>query len=90
MLVKRLRSEIEMWGQFHQRSTGSFCASRFTLNLLAYSVLSLVYFQDERNGEVGRNFVGETEQRQKIPPGAFALCARGLVKLTPKKLFSAS
>ncbi len=69
---------ISSRGQFHQHSTGSFYASRITLNLLrVYSV------EVRRNGEVGHYLVGETEWRWRIPTGAFALCARRLVKLTP-------
>jgi hypothetical protein len=32
---------------------------------------------------VGRRFVGETEWRKRMTTSAFALCASGLVKLTP-------
>jgi hypothetical protein len=32
--------------------------------------------------KVGQSFVGETELRQRIPTGAFAICAIRLVKLT--------
>ncbi len=35
--------ESDIWGQFYQSSTGSFCASRLMLNLLAYSVGRTAY-----------------------------------------------
>ena len=35
---------------------------------------------------VGRRFVGETEWRKRMTTSAFALCASGLVKLTPDVL----
>jgi hypothetical protein len=47
----------EIWGKFHHHFTCSFCTSRFTPILLAN------YFLVGRNGEVGHNFVGETELR---------------------------
>jgi len=37
---------------------------------------------------VGRRFVGETELCKKMTASAFALCANGLVKLTPYLLHS--
>ena len=35
-------------------------------------------------GKVGQSFVAESEWRIRLTAGAFALCTKGLVKLTPE------
>ncbi len=52
-------------GQFHQRSTGSFYASRLTPILLAHGVerKSWAYFVAMHISKIGCIFVGETERR---------------------------
>ncbi len=69
---------------------GSFYASSLTPFLLAHRVHRLVkqkswaYFLDVHTSKVGRIFVGKTERHQRMPTGAFSLCAIRLVKLTPQ------
>ncbi len=69
---------IASWVQFHQHFTRSFCASCFMPILLAHGgehrAQKLSLYLDVHTCKVGRIFVGETEQHQRMTTGAFALC----------------
>ncbi len=88
-------NEIEIRVQFHQHSTGNFCTSRFTLNLIVYYSIEpaqrcfslLVLFISR----VVRNFVDEIEEhfwRSTLCTTTFAPCPGGLMKLNPIAQFS--
>jgi hypothetical protein len=82
--------QIQTRDKFHQHPTGSFCtASRFRPNLLAYSIevehIFLLFVKAKLAVIllVKLNGTGEQQLVPKMTTGAFALCTRWLVKLTP-------
>jgi hypothetical protein len=78
-------------GQFNHHNTGSFCVSRFTLILLPYAIQYLYNIKFQPNFSfyalvaLGSNSVYDTEThllRKMLSVGAFAVCAKVLVKMT--------